>query len=842
MPGFFRMNRTQRILLIIAACLAGIAILFSALATIYKDKVRNIVVESINKNLNSKVDVADISFSFIRNFPYATIDFQQVKAHEPKEFVTTGSVLNAGKISLLFSITSIFSEEYRLKKIVLTDASLNLQIDANGNSNYEIWKKSDSSKSKQVFKLELQNVEFKNVDVLYYNVSKKQDLSFKINDGSLKGNFSENNYNLTSDANLEGASVIIDEIKYITNRDCKLQLSLDVDQQKGWYTFKPSTIQLSGLLLEVNGKVIDNEKNLDVDLEISSPDADLPSLLSVIPEKYLGDTKGYNYSGNIEFKGTVKGKSDKTHSPLVAFKFKSRNVSLNPKGTPYHLRNMNCTGFFTNRKNNSNPVTYLNLQNFKATLEGKPFHAEIEIENFNKPRLNIVASLEADLKAISKFFKPDTLNEISGLVKVDAKFNGIAGDKNTYRSSGDIYFSNVDFTLKQKPAHFKIQKGLFHLNGNDLMVEELIGNTGSSDFSISGTFENLFAWLLIDNQRLNIKASIHSNSLDLDELMAKEETPAGSTDTVYTMTLSNNLKFSVDVDIKKLKFKKFQASDIQGVISMAEKVLNTNELNFNTVEGEARLKGIIDNRKDKILKIEYDAIVNNLNINLLFTEMGNFGQDVIVDKNLKGKVSAVVKFRSSWSEKLELDENSIYVKSDITIENGELINFEPMLALSRFLKGADLKTVKFSTLTNTIEIKNRKIYIPLMEIKSTALDLSASGEHTFDNIVDYKLRLYLSQIMGRKVKEQNTEFGTVEDDGLGRTMIFLSMKGPVGNPKFTWDRNAVEKKITDEVKKESISFKNIIKEEFGKKDPGKPVVNDKKKKEELQIDYEEDVQ
>lgn len=836
------MNRTQRILLIIAASLAGIAILFSALAYIYKDKVRNIVVQSINKNLKSKVDVADISFSFIKNFPYATIEFQQVKAYEPKEFITTGSVLNAGKISLLFSFTSVFREEYRLKKIVLADATLNLQIDSEGNYNYDIWKKSDNTDSKQAFKLELQNVEFENVDVLYYNVSKNQDISFKINEGSLKGNFSENNYNLISEAQLEDATAIIDKIKYFSNRDCKLLLSLEVDQQKGLYTFLPSTIQLAGLSLSVNGKVIDHEDDLDVDLEISSPSADLPSLLSLIPEKYSGDTKGYNYSGDIEFKGSVKGKSDKTHSPLVAFNFKSRNVSLNPKGTPYHLRNMNCTGYFTNRKNNANPVTYLNLQNFKATLEGKPLNAEIEIENFNKPRLNIVASLEADLKAMSKFFKPDTLDEISGLVKVDAKFNGIAGDKNTYRSSGDVYLTNVEFSLKKKPAAFKIQRSLFHLNGNDLIVDELQGNTGSSDFAISGTFENLFAWLLMDNQRLTIDASIRSNSLDLDELMAKEEAPAGSTDTIYSMEFSNKLKFSVDVDIKKLRFKKFNASDIQGVITMAEKVLHTNELNFNTVEGDVKLKGMIDNRKNKILQIDYDAIVNNLNINLLFAEMGNFGQDVIVDKNLKGKVSAVVKFRSSWSEKLVLDENSIYAKSDITIENGELINFEPMLALSRFLKGADLKTVKFSTLTNTIEIKNRRIFIPMMEIKSTALDLSASGEHSFDNIVDYKLRLYLSQIMGRKVKEQNTEFGTIEDDGLGRTMIFLSMKGSAGDPKFTWDRNAVEKKITDEVKKESISFKNIIKEEFGRKDPEKPVATDKKKKEELQIDYEEDGQ
>lgn len=164
-----------------------------------------------------------------------------------------------------------------------------------------------------------------------------------------------------------------------------------------------------------------------------------------------------------------------------------------------------------------------------------------------------------------------------------------------------------------------------------------------------------------------------------------------------------------------------------------------------------------------------------------------------------------------------------------------------MLALSKFLKGADLKNIKFSTLTNTIEIRNRRIYIPRMEIKSTAMDLTTSGEHTFDNVVDYKLQLYLSQIMGKRIRAQNTEFGTIEDDGLGRPKVFLTMKGLASDPKFAWDRNSVEKKISDEVKNETKSLKNIIKAEFGQEDPDKNPVPDKKKKEELQIDYEEEV-
>ncbi|MBK7968852.1 MAG: hypothetical protein IPK08_07860 [Bacteroidetes bacterium] len=40
--------------------------------------------------------------------------------------------------------------------------------------------------------------------------------------------------------------------------------------------------------------------------------------------------------------------------------------------------------------------------------------ATVAIKNFTKPRLDIAAVMEADLKALSRFFMPDPLEEISG--------------------------------------------------------------------------------------------------------------------------------------------------------------------------------------------------------------------------------------------------------------------------------------------------------------------------------------------------------------------------------------------------------------------------------------------
>jgi hypothetical protein len=160
--------------------------------------------------------------------------------------------------------------------------------------------------------------------------------------------------------------------------------------------------------------------------------------------------------------------------------------------------------------------------------------------------------------------------------------------------------------------------------------------------------------------------------------------------------------------------------------------------------------------------------------------------------------------------------------------------------LAKYIKVPDLNRIKFSTLTNKIAIKDRKIFIPNMEIKSSAINISGNGTHSFDNIVDYHIQLLLSDVLGKKMKSNSTEFGEIEDDGLGRTMLMLSMKGPAENPKFAYDRKAAGQKIKTEISKESQNLKSMLREELGlsKKDTVK--TSKPKKKDEMQIDWSSD--
>ena len=74
----------------------------------------------------------------------------------------------------------------------------------------------------------------------------------------------------------------------------------------------------------------------------------------------------------------------------------------------------------------------------------------------------------------------------------------------------------------------------------------------------------------------------------------------------------------------------------------------------------------------------------------------------------------------------------------IKIKNGRLKDFEPAKNLSRFADVNELKDLNFSTLSNTIEIKNNTIFIPKMNITTNALSLTLSGSHKFDNYIDYR--------------------------------------------------------------------------------------------------------
>jgi AsmA-like C-terminal region len=168
-----------------------------------------------------------------------------------------------------------------------------------------------------------------------------------------------------------------------------------------------------------------------------------------------------------------------------------------------------------------------------------------------------------------------------------------------------------------------------------------------------------------------------------------------------------------------------------------------------------------------------------------------------------------------WDENLNSDLTAFYAKGNVTIENGKLLKFDPLLALSKYIDINELVDLRFSKMENTIEIKNQMIFIPNMHVSSNAIDMDLSGTHTFQNIVDYHIRVLLSDVLWKKSKRNSdSQFGDIENDGTGKSSLFIRMYGPADNPKFSLDKLMIKKKIKEDLQKEKSIVKDVLKEEF----------------------------
>ncbi len=81
---------------------------------------------------------------------------------------------------------------------------------------------------------------------------------------------------------------------------------------------------------------------------------------------------------------------------------------------------------------------------------------------------------------------------------------------------------------------------------------------------------------------------------------------------------------------------------IVGDISLRDKVFTAERLRFRTMDGLIELDGVIDGSAANQFKLTCHGNLKNVNINQLFLQCENFGQQVITEKNIMGRLDANV--------------------------------------------------------------------------------------------------------------------------------------------------------------------------------------------------------
>jgi len=793
------------------------------IAYFFENSVKDYIVKPINKQLNTEITVKNIHLSLLKRFPYASLTFVDVIVKEALADKKKDDLLKAETVHLQFNIFDLFDKNYKVKKIEVVNARLNLKIFKDGRENYRIIKPSADSLSDKNFKFDLQKLIFNNVSISYHDLRYNENYACNANKLIIKGMFSSDDYSLHIYGNLFVNHIISGKINYVSNKKATLKLLLQVNNTLGRYDFKKGEVKIEENAFEIAGHILHSSLQKSLSLSVKGKNIYLQSMLREMPETYKKYVNHFEGKGILDFQCTIKGKFNDNFYPIVVAYFKLENAELFHKKKNVTLEKINLMGEYTNGSKQTLETNSLQIKTFSAVMKSKNIKGDFSINNFVNPEISIVADAELNLQDVSEFLKFDTLLSISGEADISLVFKGKLADFEHFTkkdfvnstTTGKLNLKQVSVKLKNDEREFKNLNGRFQFKNNDIHIDEFTGMVDASDFKMKGYFSNIIPYLLIPGQKLQIDADISSDYIDVAELIREKSNVNGVTD--YNFSISDKLDLILNVHAGKLKFNKFEADKIVSNIRINNRKFFVNSIAFSAMNGNISGTAVIESQENDKLNIKCDMIFSKVDIQKAFFQFNSFGQKSVTEKNIKGSLTATIQMISCWNTKLEADLSKLVVNADLLIENGELNDYEPIQQLSKFLKVADLNHITFSTLKNQIEINNRIITFPGMEIKSSALNLYASGSHHFDNSINYKLRLLLSDLLAKKArnaKKENEEFGVVEDDGLNKYTLYILVSGSLENPEFKYDTKGLKNKIIMNVINEKQNLKNILKEEF----------------------------
>lgn len=814
------------------------------LGKVYEKEIVNRVVTALNKKIQTPISVDKITLNLWKQFPLVTIELHKVKVNSSasinsKDFKNenTSSFVDLEKVILSFNAKALLDNTYELNKIILEKGSVRIFVDKGGKGNYVVfssYKNKNSATPKSSAHLLLNSLKIKEVNFFYENAYKKEVLQVFADNFQIKGEFYEKKYTASTKGSLQLKKYSSPQFSFQPEQPISVKTELNINNDTIFIS--KAMLTTRGVGFSGSGTVV-KKKPAFVDIQIRGEDIEILSLLRLLPDKKI--MKELEAKGILNINTKIKGEWSAKKTPKISSNYSVKNGFLLYKKDKIEFENLMLNGSFSSY---SKPM--LSLSTFSFVLQKSRFSGNATLSDFKKPVLNLTSSFNINLPDLENFIVGETFAFKEGNLLGKIKIGGKLKQKMTKND-----WLNLDYKAMMQLAnsHLQIKEpnlAITELNA-DIQInkkEVRIRHFSSSclDVPILGSVVvPRFAEILSKNtddisvfSNLSIGGRLDFNKLKtLFTNSSKEKKP-----TIEFAVFSKIL-------VKELVYNNFLGSNVSAELKYKENELKLSHINFYAFDGNIKSNVEIKSVGDRKLKIYSTTNTKKVSIKKVFEAFDNFNQNFILSTNLEGKLDMSLDGEMLF-EKGKAKKESLNLLGHIKISNGELIGFEPAKKLAAFSEIPELSHLKFATLENDIMISESKIIIPQMNIVSNAMDISLFGNHQFNGDFEYHIKLLLSEIISgknKKLKRRQSEFGVVEDDGLGRTSLYLLAEGKKGDIKIKFDKKALSKHLKKEIQDEKAELKKVLNKEFGwfKKD-SLPEKKDTTPQKYFEIEWEDD--
>lgn len=810
---------------LLAILVLTVSIILLSASFLLKDRVGFIILRSINKNLSTKLEVDSYKLSFLRRFPKASLELKDVLVHSSHTFkaaefheTCTDTLLSAHQVIVEFKITDILKGVYNIERISAISGKVNILTDLSGDVNYKITVNNNKSENEETT-INLDRINLTDIFAYYHHLGSHLIIGGPVKSGKLKIRITGDIIDFTGGTDLRISRFELYDFKMDKSVPAKIDMSLQssktgINFRKGIMHVENSDITLVGTLASDNF----------LDIKVTGTNIDLAKMKKYLPEKYLTQVIDYDPSGSMVFNSKIKGEMSRKSNPHVDLSWQVKNGKIAYKKSGIKIKDLSFTGQLSNGKENKFESSSVSVNDFRAELGSTSYTGQAILRNFNSPLIDMNLKGRVYPAELKEFFNLQSISTAEGSADVDLKIiNGQWSAKNfsadgfiDLKPEGTVAFNSLTIG-------FQNNKMLFgNVNGSLTLLKYIQANKirlkyKGQNIKINGQFQNLPEWLSGRKVVMIAKADVAFDKLIPEAFLTGGTVSAESYRKKEAFSMPGDMKLDINFKIDSLTYKTFKSSAVEGSFNYVPKTLTYKSLKMKALNGIISGSGFFAQNRDKSLMVKGIYDVNDIDVNKAFITFHNFGQTFLKAENIRGVLSGSLSLLFPMDSLLNFHIKNLTAEGKYHLVNGALINFDPVKQLSTFIEITELENIKFDKLENDFFIRNNQLYIPQMEVNSSAADLSVNGKHSFENDYEYHVKILLSEILsGKRKKRSNlTEFGVVEDDGLGRTSLLLKIVGKGEEAKVSYDMKAAGDQVKNSFKKEKQTLKTILNQEYG---------------------------
>lgn len=786
---------------------------------IFENKIKNIVKESVNNNIDAKFDFSDVSLSFFKSFPEATVIIDDASIINTKEPFIGDTLFYARKASLSMSVKELFkgnNEPIGVKEFNIDDATVNVLVDKNGKANYDIAKPdendtaSDGEESSGL-SLVLQSYAINNSKIVYRDESSKMLLSLKELNHSGSGDLSAEKSELDTETSAL-VSFEMDSTGYLKDNTIKLSALIGIDLKDNKYSFLKNEALINQLPLVFDGFVKVNENNQEVDVTFKTPSSDFKNFLAVIPEAYSKNIEHVKTTGNFEVNGFFKGIVDDKHIPAFKIDVASADASFKYPDLPKTVNDIQLQTTLANETGITND-TYVLIDRLSFRIDQDVFNAKAQIRNIiDNPLVKAEVKGRLNLANLSKAYPVSLETPLKGILDADIRteFDMNSIEKEQYlntKNEGELSLSGFEYASAEMKNPVAINKADVTFNPKTVGLNEFDAKTGNTDIKASGTIDNLLGFMFNDE---NMKGNfvLFSNNFELNDFMVDEagdneegEKQAENAPIEEQIKIPSFLDATVQANANTVVYDNLKLKNVKGTLRIKDETASLVDVSSDLFGGKLALSG------DVSTKTETPVFNMNLNMNAFdiaesFNGLELFKALTPIAGALQGKLNSTLSLKG--------DLNSDFTPSLASISGnalaeilGSTLNPEKSKALNLLgnnLNFIDLKKIDLNKLKTSLSFENGKVKVKPFQLKYQDIVIDVAGNHGFDKTMSYNATFQVpAKYLGNDVKNALAKLNTEKDAENITVPVTASIGGTFTQPKLNTDLKQAVTNLTQQL-------------------------------------------